>query len=60
MEEEKVKEYYKILDMYETALYGLKWIHNGGKGHYEALITQFEILQKELLTFDINNIGVED
>ena len=52
MDEEKVKEYYKIMDMYESALYALKWLQNGGKGHYESIITQFEILHKELLLLE--------
>ena len=60
MNEDKIEEYYKILDMYETALCGLKWVQNEHKGHYKALITQFETIHKYLMVFGINNIGILD
>ena len=60
MDEEKVKEYYQLMNMYESALYGLKWLQNTGEGRYESLITQLDFLHKELLRFGINNIGIKN
>ena len=60
MNEEKVKEFYTIIDMYETSLYGLKWINSGGKGDYTNIISQNEYILRQLLLFAVNNVGLTD
>lgn len=55
-----IEEYYELIKMYETLIYGLKWLNKDDCGKYESIIKQSEYLLKKFLKFGINHIGIPE
>ena len=60
MQEEIIKEYYKLMDMFKVSIFAAKWLNTNKHVDNEALITLNEFLYRELLKFGINNIGLTE
>lgn len=62
MQQEIIKEFYDIINTFETILYALKWEQhqNSGIFCYDAEIAVFDSTLKRLKECCVNNIGCID
>ena len=62
MQQEIIKEFYDIINTFETILYALKWQQhqNSGIFCYDAEIEVFDSTLKRLKECCVNNIGCID
>lgn len=62
MEEKIIKQFWKLINRFETTLYALKW-HQENKDYYwsyDCIISEYEIALKNLKENCINYIGCID
>ena len=57
MSEEKIKEYYNLLDMLSVSIFAARWLNENREFQNEKLIKLNEFLYRELLKWGVNNIG---
>ena len=59
MEENKIKEIFTIIEMFETTLCALKWHRHNSSAFLEidSIITVYDFILNRLKVFCCNNIG---
>ena len=58
MSEDKIKEYYNLLDMLSVSIFAARWLNENREFQNEKLIKLNEFLYRELLKWGVNNIGI--
>ncbi len=59
MDEDVIREFYEIINMFETTLYALKWQYHQNEYQigYDAIISEYDFVLRRLKVCCINNIG---
>ena len=60
MTEEKIKEYYRLLDMFSVSILASKRLQENDIIYKEQIAALNEFIYRELLKFGVNNIGLAE